>query len=100
MAEKQGNMEDVIEGFRRIALGRGNDALKLLFFDERPCWDELGRLDIFNISEINRPKGGGMSIKFYDRFAAMRHLEELGGLDRVPEGVRMFYDAVERSLDS
>jgi len=92
--------EEVLDGYRKLAFGPGNDALKLLFFDECPCWDELDRLDIFNVSEINRPKGGGMVIKFYDRFEAMRHLVEIGGLTQAPDGVRTFYEAIERSVDN
>jgi len=90
---------EVLNGYRKLAFGAGNDALKLLFFDEQPCWDELDELDIFNISEISRPKGGGMVIKFYDRFEAMRHMVEMGGLAQVPEGVRTFYEAIERSVN-
>ena len=96
---EQPGRREVLEGYRKLAFGTGNDALKLLFFDEQPCWDELARLDIFNISEINRPKGGGMTIKFYDRFEAMRHLVEIGGLAQVPEGVKTFYEAIERSIE-
>jgi len=101
MGEKQGppSRDEVIDGYRKLAFGPGNDSLKLLFFDEQPCWEELGRLDIYNISEINRPKGGGMVIKFYDRMDAMSRLVELGGLAQVPDGVRTFYEAIERSIE-
>ena len=100
MAKKksEGQRAEVINGYRKLAFGDGNDALKLLFFDEKPCWDELADLDIFNISEINRPKGGGMVIKFYDRFEAMRHLVDIGGLAQAPDGVNTFYEAIERSV--
>ena len=90
--------EEVMEGYRKLAFGTGGDALKLVFFDESPCWEELAKLDIFNISEINRPKGGGMVIKFYDRFEALRRLAELGGLGQASEGVKTFYEAIERSI--
>jgi len=90
---------EVVNGYRKLAFGPGNDALKLLFFDEQPCWDELPDLDIFNISEISRPKGGGMTIKFYDRVEAMERLVDIGNLAQVPEGVKVFYEAIERSID-
>lgn len=65
-------------GFRRLAFGSVADAVKLTFlekdFDER----ELERLDLFNVSEIKRPRGGGLEIKFFDRLKA---LEKLEGLD-------------------
>jgi len=91
--------EEVLEGYRKLAFGKCNDVLRLLFFDEQPCWEDLDKLDLFNVSEINRPKGGGMVIKFYDRFEAMRCLIEVGGLAQVPDGVRMFYQAIERSIE-
>ena len=97
--DKKIEREEVLDGYRKLAFGAGNDALKLLFFDENPCWDELESLDIFNISEINRPKGGGMVIKFYDRFEAMRHLIDIAGLASVPDGVKNFYEAIERSIE-
>ena len=105
MAKKSGkntrlpSRKEVLDGYRKLAFGVGNDALKLLFFDEQPCWEDLAELDIFNISEINRPKGGGMVIKFYDRFEAMRHLVEIGNLQQTPDGVKAFYEAIERSID-
>ena len=89
---------ELLDGYRRLAFGGCNDALKLLFFDERPCWEELAELDMFNVSEINRPKGGGMVIKFYDRYEAMERLVELGGLRQAPDGVKAFYEAIERSV--
>jgi len=98
VAQPRGRRE-VIEGYRKLAFGPGNDTLKLLFFDERPCWEELEHLDIFNISEISRPKGGGMTIKFYDRVDAIERLIDIGNLAQVPEGVKMFYEAIEKSVD-
>ena len=92
--------EQICDGYRKLAFGDTNDALKLLFFDEAPCGSELANLDIFNISEISRQKGGGMVIKFYDRFEAMRHLVDVGGLAQIPDGVRTFYEAIERSIDN
>lgn len=90
---------EVLEGYRKLAFGPANDSLKLLFFDEQPCWEDLAGLDIFNVAEISRPKGGGMVIKFYDRMDAMSRLVELGGLAQVPDGVRTFYEAIERSIE-
>ena len=90
--------EEVLNGYRKLAFGSSNDALKLLFFEELPCWDALADLDIFNVSELNRPKGGGLHIKFYDRFEAMRHLIDMGGLAAIPDGVKTFYEAIERSI--
>jgi len=96
--EENFELESVLNGYRKLAFGKGNDALKLLFMGE-PNWAELDKLDIFNVSEINRAAGGAMVIKFYSRFEAMRHLVEIGGLAQVPQGVKMFYEAIERSIE-
>jgi len=97
--EEKSQLETVLKGYRKLAFGKGNDALKLLFMDEDVSWEKLEKLDVFNISEITRAKvGGNISIKFYNRFEAMRHLVEVGGLAQVPQGVKMFYDAIERSV--
>ena len=92
--------EEVIAGYSRLAFGTCNDALKLLFCDGTPGDDALAGLDIFNVSEIKRPKGGGMELKFYDRFEALQGLLDIGGLTEVPDGVKAFYEAIERSVDN
>ena len=90
--------EEVIAGYRKLAFGPGNDVLQLLFCDEQPCPETLASLDIFNVSDIKRPKGGGLEIRFYNRFEALARLVEVGGLSQVPDGVKSFYEAIERSV--
>ena len=41
--------------------------------------DEIEKLDLFNVSDIKRPKGGGIEIKFFDRLRALEKLASLGG---------------------
>ena len=60
--------ETAKEGFRRLAFGGIHDAVRLLF-----CED----MDLFAVSEIRRPKNGGMEIRFFDRIEALRLLSEL-----------------------
>lgn len=83
-------------GYERIAFGSVKDAVRLLFCEE-PTAQLLGRMDLFSIAEIKRPRGGGMEIKFFDRMRAMQALaelpdeegEELSGLVRaLEEGAR------------
>ena len=54
------------------------------------------KLDLFNVSEIKRPKGGGLEIKFFDRLKALEHLEQLctGGDE---DSALPFYKALENS---
>ena len=40
---------------------------------------EIEKLDLFNVSEIKRPKGGGLEIKFFDRLKALERLDKISG---------------------
>jgi len=67
-----------LAGLRRLAFGPSNDAVRLLLCDLSESPVEVGELDLFHVSEIKRPKGGGFEIKFYDRLAALQLLLEKG----------------------
>lgn len=68
--------DEIRTGLRRMAFGSNADAIKLLISGEELTPDEIDGMDLFNISEIKRPKGGGLEIKFYDRLKAMECLGE------------------------
>ncbi|MBD5159651.1 MAG: terminase small subunit [Ruminococcus sp.] len=68
---------DVATGLKRLAFGNCTDAVYLVFADELPPPDVISRLDLFNVSEIKRIKGGGVEIKFFDRLKALEKLFEL-----------------------
>jgi hypothetical protein len=70
-------VQSVRDGYRRLAYGCSNDAYTLILSDSETEAMSVRDLDLFNVSEIKRPKGGGLEIKFYDRMAAMQKLEEL-----------------------
>ena len=63
-------------GYEKLAFGGIADAVRLLFTEE-PDLAALGKMDLYNIAEIKRPKGGGMEIKFFDRLKALQCLEEM-----------------------
>ncbi|MDR3344748.1 MAG: terminase small subunit [Oscillospiraceae bacterium] len=65
---------EIVAGFRRLAFGSVTDAVRLLLAQEVPATEELERMDLFNVSEIKRPKGGGLEIKFFDRLKALELL--------------------------
>jgi len=92
--------EDVIDGYRRLAFGSNRDTLKLMFRDEPPGPEVLSRMDIYNVSSIKRDKNGALEIKFYDRCDALEHLEALCAATDSMEGVKAFYDAIARSIDT
>lgn len=77
--ELLGDGGSVMAGLRRLAFGSCNDAVKLAFADELPPQEELDRLDLYNVAEIKRVRGGGVEVKVFDRIKA---LEKLGELER------------------
>lgn len=68
---------DVSAGLKRLAFGNCTDAVYLVFADELPPPDVISGLDLFNVSEIKRVKGGGVEVKFFDRMKALEKLSEL-----------------------
>ena len=72
-----GDSANVLAGLRRLAFGSCNDAVQLAFSDELPPQDVLGRLDLYNVSEIKRVRGGGVEVKVFDRIRALEKLYEL-----------------------
>ncbi len=87
------SQQESAAGYRRIAYGCVCDAIRLLFADSPPDPDDLEKLDLFCISEIKRPKGGGMEIKFFDRLKALEKLAELSGGNE--KDIPPFYAALE-----
>lgn len=84
---------EVQNGLRQLAFGDIKDAVLLLFAGEDEIVRRLGEFNLYNISEIKRPKGGGMEIKFFDRIKA---LEKLGETDTEATGEALgFYRALE-----
>ena len=79
-------------GYQRLAFGSAADAASLLF-EENPSREALGKMDLFLVSEIRRPKDGAMEIKFFDR---ARALEKLASLSMERESSSSLYDAIGR----
>lgn len=93
---KRITQKDVTEGLRRLAFGEIQDAVSLLFETQEGIIESLPKLDLFNVSEIKRVKGGGMEIKFFDRLKALERLGEALEGDNSKSAVS-FYDALEKS---
>lgn len=81
-------------GYERLAFGSVSDAVKLLFI-EKPLDYDIDKMDLFNVSEIRRPKDGSMEIKFFDRLRALEKLEELCGNE--DNKTKPFYQALQQS---
>ncbi len=86
-----------LKGYKKLAFGDSNDAVKLLFLDEIND-SVFEKLDFFNISEIRRPKDGSMEIKFFDRLKALQQMIEFSS--ESDDSVYMFYKALEKSADA
>ncbi|MBQ6570260.1 MAG: terminase small subunit [Clostridia bacterium] len=80
-------------GLERLAFGSISDAVKLIFCDtEKLDPDALDAMELYCVSEIKRPKGGGLEIKFFDRLKALEKL--LGISDEQYDDTVPFYKAV------
>ncbi|MBR4727145.1 MAG: terminase small subunit [Clostridia bacterium] len=66
-------------GLRALAFGSAADAVRLLLRGEELTADEVEKLDLFIVSDLKRPKGGGMEIKFFDRLKALEALSRCAG---------------------
>lgn len=73
--KRSGGEISVAAGYRRLAFGCVADAVSLLF-DEQLNKEKIEGMDLFNVSEIKRQKGGAIEIKFFDRLKALEKLEE------------------------
>ena len=82
-------------GYERLAFGSIADCIKLLF-SENLSPKELECMDLFNISEIKKPREGAMEIKFFDRLRALEKLEEIESEQKNDK--EPFYTALEKGI--
>lgn len=76
MSRNVSHKDVVMTGLHRLAFGRANDAALLVFMEDSPSDNLVSSLDLFNVSEMKRVKGGGVEIKLFDRQKAMERLYE------------------------
>lgn len=69
----------VMSGLERLAFGDARDAALLVVGDEPPTEEELKKLDLYNVSEIKRVKGGSVEVKLFDRQKALEKMMEYAG---------------------
>lgn len=94
MKSEEEKEKRIYEGYERIAFGSIRDPIKLLFCEDISPRN-LGKMDLFSISEIKRPKGGGIEMKFFDRIKALQCMESFAAENKTDGG---FYEALERSI--
>jgi hypothetical protein len=87
-------------GLERLAFGSANDAVLLAFSEETPSPAMLSKLDLFNVSEIKRIKGGGIEIKLFDRQKALEKLYEYANSTDVKSSAESLINALRSSEDN
>lgn len=96
MARRKKTLEEQVkDGLSKLAFGDISDAVALLFLSEEEIIHRLPKLNLFNISELKRPKTGGMEIKFFDRIKACEKLRDITAV-KSDEGLG-FFEALEKS---
>ena len=84
-------------GYERLAFGNITDAVKLIYSDKLDD-QALQEMDLFNVSEIRKPKDGAMEIKFFDRIKALEKLEQVDVGQR--SDINPFYYALEKGIET
>lgn len=92
--EKKARKTDVITGYYRLAFGCYTDPISLVFKEE-VTGEDLQKMDLYNIAEIKRKRGGEIEIKFFDRLKALEHLEEIAS-DSEKGAALSLYNAIEK----
>lgn len=82
----------------RLAFGCVSDAIKLLYCEDTEK-ESIEQMDLFNISEIKRKKGGDIEIKFFDRLKALEKLQQLCDEKDIISGASL-YSAIAASASA
>lgn len=77
--------ESAEKGLYRLAFGSVSDALRLICKYDELTPEDIEKLDLFNVSDIKIPKGGGVEIKFFDRQKALERLASLEAPSEDPQ---------------
>lgn len=92
--EKKAKRNDIVSGYYRLAFGCFSDAVSLLFREDLTP-EELHSMDLYNISDIKKKKGGDIEIKFFDRLKALERLYEITSEDEKSSASSLF-SAIEK----
>lgn len=95
--QRKSEQQNISEGYYRLAFGCVSDAIKLLFSDE-VSESQIELMDLFNISEIKKKKGGDIEIKFFDRLKALEKLQNINADASSDEN--SFYSAIEKGASA
>lgn len=87
------------QGLERLAFGDINDICELVFSEEPLSSAQIAHLDLFNISEIKRIKGGGVEVRLFDRQKALEALWEIESSTDSTSTAKSFFDAISQSAE-
>lgn len=97
LKQRKGEQQNISAGYYRLAFGCISDAIRLLFTDEVDP-GQIEQMDLFNIAEIKKKKGGDIEIKFFDRLKALEKLQSLSVSSENDEN--SFYSAIEKGASA
>lgn len=92
--EKMQSKELISTGLERLAFGSSNDAAFLVFSEENITPERIASLDLFNVSEIKKVKGGGVEVKFFDRQKAMEKIYDYASGDNAENAASNLIEAL------
>ncbi len=91
---KKSDTQKAIEGLRKLAFGKCNDAAILVFSEELPSPVQVARMDLFNVASLSRDKGGGVEVRFFERQKALERLYEYAQADQEGASARSLLEAL------
>lgn len=96
---KEITRSDLIGRIERLAFGKSNDAVKLLFINGEDM-ELIDRLNLGMVAELKRSANGVVEVKLLNKLDMLRLLAELtdaGGDDR--QAVESFFRAMDHAAD-
>ncbi len=81
-------------GLQRLAFGSVNDAIGLVFSENPIDASSIYGLDLFNVSEVKRVKGGGVEVKFFDRQKALEKMLDYANSNDSSNTAKSLLDAL------
>lgn len=87
--------EKIMERLSKIAFGKSNDIVKLVFLDPEKQPEILEELDLTMLSEIKRTSGGAVEIKLVNRLDIIKLLlGEIEPAERENMEAARFFQAI------
>ena len=65
-----------------------------MFSEENITPERIASLDLFNVSEIKKVKGGGVEVKFFDRQKAIEKIYDYASGDNVENAASNLIEAL------